>query len=600
MQLNNIRKRIAFLLLLSIFFSITPYQIVLAKEKSPRISFEIIDKKVKKGKLKLGVKIEDKSGLKSVKYAVGKHRKPFFRYSFYAKKVKNVKISVKNKITLNLTVNEGSVITIFTENKKGFSSLKSILVKKEEKKEDIKKENENGNLPSDTSGKTDTNIAIIENKKPEQKPTENETITHPNSAQNTTQNTGNEGGANETELTGNKKKRFKISDGPSPDNFNIYNERRSVWVSFLELSKKGYTEEEFRRKAEEILNTLVVRNMNTVYFHVRPFSDAMYKSSYYPWSTYASGKEGRDPGFDPLSIMVEEAHSRGIKIHAYINPYRVNYASIFEGLKKDTSDYKWKNPAYLWRNDEDEENDRNVLKHGNLYYYNPSKAEVISLITNGVREICENYDVDGVIFDDYFYPNLGKKYKENFDAEEYDEYVFEVEESGDTPLSIVAWRRANINKMVKSVYSAVKGVGKGQEFGISPAGNINNLKSVYSYYVDIEKWCSEPGFLDYIEPQQYWGFDNKYVPFEKNIKNWKNIVKNPAIKLYFAIPISYLEAQPDNEWKQNPDILGCMLQNLRYQDIEGFSIFRYDHMTDKFLKKKGAKKGRDIFFELLK
>lgn len=585
-----------------LLISILSPAMVSAKTQAPIIHFQTAKKREKDGKIRIDVKIEDKSGIKNVKYAIGLHRKPFFKYSFYKSKVKNVTLSSANKLEFHFKLEENSSVTVFAENKKGQSLAKAITAKEKSENSEKKPSPSEGGKPTDTTKpNTDSSGGNIPPKK-----TENE---KPNTGVGNGKNQGDSkpsDGKVDTLINENTsqptedKKRFRISDGPDPELYTIHNERRSVWVSFLELSKAGYTEMDFRTRANNILNDMVSRNMNTLYFHVRPFSDAMYRSDYFPWSTYASGKEGKDPGFDPLSIMVKEAHSRGIKIHAYINPYRVNYASIFEGLKKDPLNYKWKNPAYSWRNDTDENNDRNVLKHGNMYFYNPSKPEVISLITNGVREICERYDVDGVIFDDYFYPNLGAKYKENFDSEEYDEYVTEMEEGGNTALNIVAWRRENINTMVKSVYAAIKGAGKNQEFGISPAGNINNLKSNYTYYVDIERWCSEPGFMDYIEPQQYWGFDNKYVPFEKNVSAWRKLIKNPQLKLYFAIPISYLEAQPDKEWRENVDILGAMLQNLRHQGIGGFSIFRYDHMTDKYLKKKGAKEGRDIFFNLIK
>ena len=106
----------------------------------------------------------------------------------------------------------------------------------------------------------------------------------------------------------------------------------------------------------------------------------MYRSAYFPWSKYASGTQGVDPGFDPLAIMVNAAHSRNLKIHAYINPYRVCTEADFGKLATSS-------PAYKWLNDDNEDNDRNVLKFGNMYYYNPSSDDVIKLINNGVAEI---------------------------------------------------------------------------------------------------------------------------------------------------------------------------------------------------------------------
>lgn len=358
---------------------------------------------------------------------------------------------------------------------------------------------------------------------------------------------------------------------------NDNSEKRSVWITFLEYSSKGYTKKAFTDSMTEKFDYIADNNFNTVYVHVRPFADAMYKSKYFPWSKYASGKQGKSPKFDPLKIMVRIAHERGLKIHAFINPYRISKVKDFSGIAKS-------NPAYKWLHDDDPDNDRNVLRHGKLYYFNPASDQVISLINNGVREIVENYDVDGVIFDDYFYPNLGKNYKKNFDYNEYKEYV----EVTDSPMSIVEWRRDNIAKMLKKVHTTVKETGKNQLFGISPAGNINNLLKNNSYYLDVNLICGNEGYIDYIEPQQYWGFEHSIVPFDENIQGWIETVSYPSIKLYFALPMHNVQVQPSSEWKENSDIISRMIEGLRENQIDGFSIFRYAFLTEDVLTKNGA------------
>lgn len=555
MRINDYLKRFLFLCLIGCFIVLigSHKHLVRANEEGPKILYEV--SKSKKGSVNLNLRFEDESGLKSIKYAVGRHRIPFFKYSHYASKVKKLDVTSTKKLSFLLNTKEKNRITFYVENKKGKVTHKVILAQLNSKGE--------ASLNQNTSSPSTYN--------PEQTEDGKEV---------------NQEGTEKSEIS-------------PPMVFDNKNERRAVWVSFLEFHKQGYTEKTFREKAVSILDETVNRNMNTVYMHVRPFSDAMYPSSYYPWSVYASGKEGRSPGFDPLAIMVEEAHKRGLKLHAYINPYRVNYANLFEKLKDDKEEYKWQNPAFRWLNDEDPSNDRNVLKHGSMYYYNPSKPEVINLITNGVKEICKNYEVDGVIFDDYFYPNLGTYYDKNFDSMEYAEYKKVMEEGGKTPLTIVNWRRENINQMVKKVYQAVKKAGKNQEFGISPAGNLKNLKSHYSYYVDIERWGREEGFVDYLEPQLYWGFENKVVPFDKNIQAWQAVVSNPKIKLYIALPIYRIVAKPSDEWKKNKFLLSDMLIYQRMAGVSGFSLFRYDFMLDGFLKKEVEKEGRDHFFNLL-
>lgn len=569
MKLFKGKMLVAALLVFSFLFSVLQRpDVALAKKKEPKIDYSLT-KNIENGALSLEVKVEDESGIKSIKYAEGAHRRPFFRYSYYESQVSHVELSSAKKISFSLEVKADTAYTFYVENTRGQISHRVILTKT------TKKMTENRDK---TSEKGESQEKPIELSKTEQGKTE---TTVPDKIEPET--------------------KPKLTESEMLERFGVKNERRAVWVSYLEFSDKGYTEESFRKRATEILDETVRRKMNTVYFHVRPFSNAMYRSSYFPWSVYVSGKEGKDPGFDPLEIMVKEAHKRKIKLHAFINPYRVNTAKKFEKMDEDEENYKWGNPAYRWLNDDDDENDRNVLKHDNMYYYNPSKPEVIDLIVNGVEEIVTNYKVDGVIFDDYFYPNLGKGFEKNFDAKEYKEYVdgFNKKE-GKLPLSIVEWRRENINEMVRRVYQAVKKAGKKKEFGISPAGNIENLRSNLSYYVDIDRWGREDGFVDYLEPQLYWGFKNKSVPFRKAISDWQNIVSNPKTKLYIALPIYRIKDKPETEWVDNKYLLGNMLRYQRTQRVEGFSLFRYDYMLDSFLKKAEEREGRDDFFELLK
>lgn len=465
------------------------------------------------GESKLVINITDNKSVKTVKYAVGSHRKTFFTNSFYAKKVKNVSVTSTKSISTRISAKNNNTYTIYAEDTAGNSVIKKVRVA----------------VSNALSDKTST-----------------------------ADNSG------KTTVSGNN------------------DEVRAVWITFLEFSSKGYTEATFNSRINEMFNHIAGSGMNTVYVHVRPFSDAMYNSKYFPWSRYASGVQGVNPGFDPLSIMVKAAHERNLKIHAYINPYRVSTEGDFKSLAVN-------NPAYIWLNDGDESNDRNVLKFNNMYYYNPSSEEVIELINNGVKEIVQNYDVDGIIFDDYFYPTLGKDYKKNFDAQEYELYSELSESQGITPLSIVDWRKNNINKMVKNVYSTVKKSGN-RTFGISPAGNLDNLRAVDKYYVDIDLWGSEEGFVDYLAPQQYWGFENKYVPFDANVDRWAALVKNPNIKLYVALPVYKAQAQDTSEWVNNKDILARMLNGLRARNLKGFSLYRYDYMTAAFLTKDGALK----------
>ena len=149
--------------------------------------------------------------------------------------------------------------------------------------------------------------------------------------------------------------------------------------------------------------------MNAVIVHVRPFGDAFYPSRYFPWSKYISGTQGKDPGYDPLEYMVEAAHERGLQFHAWINPYRVTSGTTdVNTLSKD-------NKARKWMTSDDEEQRRRVIAFGGSVLQSFRRLGK-AYYSSGVKEIVENYDVDGIHFDDYFYPVLGTNYAKNFDA----------------------------------------------------------------------------------------------------------------------------------------------------------------------------------------
>lgn len=522
---------IIFQLLLSTFGSYDVY----AKDKTaPNIKCYVYTD-VNNGKLKLKITVTDNSAVKAVKYSVGNHRKSFFTSSFYSKKVKNVSLASTKNISTAITVKQNDVYTVYAVDKSGNGAIKKVRIKMNQNSNQTNPSNDNKNTNSKNTGKNTNNV----------------------------NNTGNNANV--------------VNNSSVNTNVANTNEVRAAWITFLEFNSKGYTLNSFNSRITEMFDKIAASGLNEIYVHVRPFSDAMYRSAYFPWSKYASGRQGVDPGFDPLAIMVNAAHSRNLKLHAYINPYRVCTEADFDKLATNS-------PAYKWLNDDDEDNDRNVLKFGNMYYYNPSSDDVIKLINNGVAEIVKNYDVDGVIFDDYFYPTLGSNYSSKFDAEEYNDYKLETT----NPLSIVDWRRNNINKMVKTVYATVKKSGKNRTFGISPAGNLNNLRANDKYYVDIDRWGRESGYVDYIAPQLYWGFEHSICPFEPTVDKWVATVINPEVKLYIALPMHLAQAQETPEWKNNHDILGRMVSSLRNKSVNGFSVYRYDYMTPVYLRKTGA------------
>lgn len=367
-------------------------------------------------------------------------------------------------------------------------------------------------------------------------------------------------------------------------------EMRAVWISYLDLESAGVSKmskTKFEKYIDKMFNNCVNMRMNTVIVQVRPFGDALYKSSYFPWSSVVSGKQGKSPGYDPLAYMVKAAHKHNLEIHAWINPYRVTMGST----KKSTLSSD--NQALKWMKSGNSSTRRNVLNFGGQYYFNPSKSSVRKLIVNGVKEIVKNYDVDGIHFDDYFYPTLGANYKKNFDAKEYKAYKKACKKAGKSPASIVTWRRENVNKLLRSVYTSIKKIDKKVSFGVSPAGNINNLYGQDRYYCDVKKWMSKTGYVDYVCPQVYWSFKHKVCPYTATVKKWASLKKSSKVKLYIGLAayragISKSEAKKigDIGWATSKKELQKQVVSARkVKNVSGFMFFRYGNMISSKSKK---------------
>ncbi len=358
-------------------------------------------------------------------------------------------------------------------------------------------------------------------------------------------------------------------------------ELKAVWISYLEFKSTGYTKKEFQTQITKMFNNVVAQGMNAVVVHVRPFGDAMYKSSYFPWSKYCSGTQGKYPGFDPLEIMVTEAHKRGLQFHAWINPYRVTLSNT------DITTLAANNPARKWLTDKYKGNDRYILSYGGNLYYNPGSVVVRKLIRKGVKEIVQNYDVDGIHFDDYFYPTLGSNYKKLFDAPEYQKYVTDCKDKGvKNVLSIAKWRRRNVNWLIKNLYNDIKKVDSKIVFGISPGGYLDTLLMDDRYYVDIKTWMGKAGYVDYICPQIYWGFNHSIYPFDKTVKRWKALLKTNRVDLYIGIPVYKVGTTEEPEFKNNPNILVDMVNFCQNSgSVSGYMFYRYDYFYRSITKK---------------
>jgi uncharacterized lipoprotein YddW (UPF0748 family) len=363
---------------------------------------------------------------------------------------------------------------------------------------------------------------------------------------------------------------------------NVQLELKAVWISYLEFlsyGKGGFTEDSFINTVDTMFDNVVDLNMNAVVVQIRPFGDAMYDSSYFPWSKYISGTQGDDPGFDPLEYMVEAAHERDLEFHAWLNPYRVTLANTdYSSLSED-------NPARVWYEDDDESNDRNVLSFDGNLYYNPASKEVQTLITNGVKEIVRNYEVDGIHFDDYFYPVLGTKYASRFDCVEYVTYLSECKADDIVPVTIANWRRNNVNTLVKNIYKSIKKIDSTVQFGISPGGFIDSLFTDAGYYVDIKTWLSSNGYIDYICPQIYWTFSNSKNPYDTILNKWLSYRTSSTVKMYVGIANYRAGSSLESDWKNDDEVLKNQIEYGRDTGlVDGFIFFRYDYFYNKVTK----------------
>ena len=347
------------------------------------------------------------------------------------------------------------------------------------------------------------------------------------------------------------------------NNIKVYDdnflEKRSIFISYIEIGKyfQGKSKIDAYNNVLTIINNIKELGFNEIILQVRSFSDAIYKSDIFPWSRYVSNVEGVDPGFDLLEMFIEECKKNNLFLIAWINPYRIRNTI-------DGSDISYLNPSFKYLNSD-------VVYINNGIYFNPSKSEVTDLIVSGVEEILINYDVDGILFDDYFYPD------NEIDRNDYINYI-----NNNLFISKEEYNLNVVSKMIKKVHDVC--LKYKVLFGVSPDGNMeNNYNKVFA---DVKKWCRD-GDIDFIMPQVYYGFYNETKAFNNVIKEWESIILNDDVDLRIALAF-YKNGSYDkwaksgsNEWVENDDIIMREIILSRNLDkYNGFSLFRYDYIFD--------------------
>jgi len=318
---------------------------------------------------------------------------------------------------------------------------------------------------------------------------------------------------------------------PAPREF------RGVWVATVNNidwpSKKGLPAAQQRAEIAAILDRAKALNLNAVVFQVRPAADALYKSELEPWSEYLTGTQGKSPGYDPLAVWIEEAHRRGLELHAWFNPYRARHSEAKSPLAK--SHIAKAHP-------------RAVKKYGELLWMDPGEPFAAERTLAVIRDVVRRYDIDGVHIDDYFYPYpitkpLPPKAPKDAKPEEIDfpdDPAWQAYRKAGGKLARVDWRRQNVDQLVEKIHAAVHAEKPWVQFGISPFGlgrpdrrpaGIKGFSQYDKLYADVELWL-ERGWLDYFVPQLYWPLASKEQSFPILLDTW--LAQNRAGRHVYA------------------------------------------------------------------
>lgn len=384
---------------------------------------------------------------------------------------------------------------------------------------------------------------------------------------------------------------------------SVVEDMRGVWIASVRNidfpSKPGLKAEEQKKEIDKIIENAQYMGLNAIFFQVRPTGDALYKSSIFPWSTYLTGTQGKsnDKDFDPLAYIIEQGHKKGIQIHAWINPLRLTMETS-SSLEKAKNTLSAKHPA------------RGIPKaivfgpDGKLYL-DPGTPEAIKLITDGVAEIVKNYDVDGIHFDDYFYPtkvaskdNKGKTIYLDFnDTTTYEKYKGTFKNKDD-------WRRNNIDTLVKNTYDTVKSIKPEVQFGISPFAIWSNkdknsegsetdggIQTYYDHYADTKKWVKE-SYLDYIAPQIYWNIGFKIADYSVILDWWKNVCNGTNVKLYIGHAAYKInDTSQAIEWLDPLQIPKQIAMNRDSKAVSGSIFYGYSQLKENALGIKDKLRG---------
>ncbi|SJZ39065.1 Uncharacterized lipoprotein YddW, UPF0748 family [Marinactinospora thermotolerans DSM 45154] len=319
----------------------------------------------------------------------------------------------------------------------------------------------------------------------------------------------------------------RIPDGCEVDPAAPKRQLRGAWIATVRNidwpSTTGLSAKEQQDELRAQLDRARDLGLNAVFFHVRPTADALYASEKEPWARYLTGRQGGDPGYDPLEFATAEAHARGLELHAWFNPYRVGWkAPDLKGLVAD-------HPA--------RENPDWLIEYADQGWFDPGNPEVQQWVSDVVLDVVERYDVDGVHFDDYFYPYPvdGQRFD---DDESWRKYGGGFDDRGD-------WRRDNVNTLIADIHGRIQQTKPWVRFGVSPFGiwrnratdptgsDTDGLQSYDAQHADTRAWI-QAGTVDYVIPQLYWYRGFEIADYERLVPWWAGEVAGTEVDLYIG------------------------------------------------------------------
>lgn len=347
-------------------------------------------------------------------------------------------------------------------------------------------------------------------------------------------------------------------------------EMRGVWIATvrnIDWPAKGSTDPRAQQKELiEILDSHQKTGINAIFLQVRPSADALYGRGRELWSQFLTGKQGVGPKpyWDPLDFAIIEAHKRGMELHAWMNPYRATNDLIDANIS--ANHIKRKHPDWFF-------------DYGKQAYFNPGLPVVRDYIVQVIMDVVRNYDIDGIHFDDYFYP-----YPEKTSLPDLDTYA----QYGKEFASIHDWRRDNVNKFIKTMSDSVHSARKHLKFGVSPYGiwrnkadvpegseTSGNITLYHSLYADARKWTKE-GWLDYVNPQIYFPFYYKVAPFEKMMDWW---AENGYGKHVYIGEAPFLAERTSEGWKDKSQLPNQVRYQRKNPNVHGSIYFSSKSVT---------------------